>query len=239
MVFLSRLIMIALLALAPPLVAAGEVSRASQAVDGERVMRVARESLVAWLEPRGHEIAIEPVRVMPALRVPAGTVSLRSRALPAGQPLASRMQVWVDVWVDGRFAQAVPASFQVRAFRSAWVAMQDVARGPLQDGAFEQRRIDVAAQGAEPWNGALQGLRVARPLLAGHVLTARHVEALPAVERGDRVVARSRVGDIALEARAEAMQQGSVGQRVLIKVANAQGPVLAQVVERGVVEVKQ
>jgi len=240
MVCIYRLLTVVLLALAPSLLAAGETAHTGETVDGEQLVRVARQTLALWLEPQAHEVTLEPVMATPALRLAGGEVTLRPRALPAGQPVASRMQVWVDIWIDGRFVRAVPVGFRVQALRDAWVATHDVARGQALDaGTLEQRRIDIAAQGVEPWHGALQGLRAGRPLLAGHVLTARHVEAPPAVARGERIVARSRVGDIVLEARAQALQQGGLGQRVLVRVANAQGPVLGQVVEPGVVEIKQ
>jgi len=151
------------------------------------------------------------------------------------------MQVPVDIWTGGTFARSVPVAVQVVVTGRAWVARRDVrAQQRLDDDTLELRDAELAGLPAAPLSGDVTtaGLRLRRPLLAGQVLTASHVEAEPLVTRGQRVRLRSRSGAISLETSAEALQDGEQGQQVLVRVPAAAEPVSAWVTGMNQVELK-
>ena len=110
-------------------------------------------------------------------------------------------------------------------------------------GATESREVDLtalrpgtrvrAAQAEEPTDQRLR-----QPLRRGDVLTDAHLEATPAVIRGNwaRLLARS--GEVTVESRVEVLQDGRTGQFVRVKVPGASGEVLARVTGPGQVEVQ-
>lgn len=57
-----------------------------------------------------------------------------------------------------------------------------------------------------------------------------------AVSRGDWAVLRSGEGVVSLESRVEVLQDGRPGQKVRVRQHGADGPILARVVGRGLLE---
>ena len=215
-----------------------DIHRSCQRVEPEQLIGTARDTLAAWLRPRVERFDLTPL-VLAAIELPLGRISLVAREWPANQPFSARMQVWVEVGVDGREIRSVPVAFSVHAYRTAWVATRDVAaEQPIGGASLEQRLVDIAQERIEPMVEMPPGSRLRKPLLAGQALTARHVEVVPAIVRGSAVKLRSRLGAIGIEARAEALQDGRPGQLVWVRVASATGPIRARVVEAGVVEIQ-
>jgi flagella basal body P-ring formation protein FlgA len=100
----------------------------------------------------------------------------------------------------------------------------------LPPGSLEQR--EVPARGAAPLspNRPLRELRALRPLRPGEPLTAANAKPLAAVSRGDWVTLRSDSGALHLESRAEALQDGEIGQVVRVRVPRGSEALQARVV---------
>ena len=211
----------------------------TQTADDVQLQACARGELVRWLASQRVRFELEPVANAAPIALPVGQVGFVARPVDAKQPLSARMQVWVDVSVDGRFVRTQPVALRVRAYRAAWLATEDVAVGhDVPTAPFESREIDIAAVRSLPIDGPLPMARLRLRLLKGEPLTASHLERLPAVQRGGNVTLRARLGEIGIESRGEALQDGEPGQRVWVKVTTSTGPVLAQVVGAGVVEMQ-
>jgi flagella basal body P-ring formation protein FlgA len=213
-----------------------------QPVDANALTLAAMAVLEDWLRDRSDFFRLmhwnDPMES--ACLVGAGEVAMRARPLPEGTRLSPRMRVWVDIAVDGKPTRTVPVFFKVEAYRQVWIAQQDMAVGqPLVPDAFEHKQIDIAAEGVDPLADLPSLRRLRKPLLAGHVLAAAHVESVPTIARGDQVTLRTQHGQIAVEAQAEALQDGQPGQQVLVRIAQARSPVVARVVGAGVVELTQ
>ncbi|OWQ46391.1 flagella basal body P-ring formation protein FlgA [Roseateles noduli] len=224
------------------------ISRAGQLVPADEVCRAAGDALAAAL-------ARPDLTVRTSVECPGaaegrprleggesdGWLVPRSRQLDlkarpdvdGGWP-ARRVAVPVELWTDGRHARTVTVPVKVELLGRAWVARDDVAaRQTLTGDALDAVELDLAGQPTAPvaTDAALDRLRLRRPLLKGQVLTAAHVETLPAVLRGQQVTVRSRAGAISLETIGEALQDGVPGKPVLIRMGSrAGGPLLARVV---------
>jgi flagella basal body P-ring formation protein FlgA len=138
--------------------------------------------------------------------------------------------------VDGRFVRTVPVGFEVAAYGPAYVASSDLAAGAtLQPAQLEQREVELNGRNARPL-AARELQQLTHPVAAGQVLTARDVQARPAVARGDWVALRVRAGAMEMESRAEALQNGGIGQLVNVKPRGATGTLEARVLAPGRVE---
>jgi flagella basal body P-ring formation protein FlgA len=207
------------------------VRGAVQKLPSLRIEEAARAELSRWLQSNATRFSIESTGVREDIALPTGRIELSVRPLATGAQPASRMTVWVDAYVEGRFARAVPVTFLVDAYREAWVVPQGAAVGTrLSPGSLEQR--EVPARGAAPLspNRPLRELRALRPLRPGEPLTAANAKPLAAVSRGDWVTLRSDSGALHLESRAEALQDGEIGQVVRVRVPRGSEALQARVV---------
>ncbi|SEK93277.1 Chaperone for flagella basal body P-ring formation [Roseateles sp. YR242] len=166
--------------------------------------------------------------------VPTGQrTEIRARLPAEGAWPARRIAVPVELWSDGQYARTVTVTVKVEVLGAAWVARDDVAPPRALVGApLDTAEQDLAGLPSAPVLATtpLESLRLRRPLLKGQMLTAAHVEAMPAVLRGQQVTVRSRVGAISLEATAKALQDGAPGKRVLVRMGDRTGaPLLALV----------
>ncbi len=203
-----------------------------------------------WLSQRSVRAEVEAVSSAPDLLLPPGAPTLRVRPLAGHAQPTRRMLVWVDAWVDDRFVRSTAVTFEVGAWAPVAVAETGIERGARVDpivlhGAMATREVDLttlrqgtpvrAANGGE-LPGDSQRLR--RPLRTGEVLTRAHLEATPAVVRGNVAHLLARSGDVSVESRVEVLQDGREGQLVRVKVPGASGEVLARVTGPGQVEVQ-
>lgn len=216
------------------------IERAMQALSGEQLQAAARQRLESWLRARHERFAASTAQDTQSLSVPAGNLELRAREIPDNQLAARRMIVWVDVWVAGDFVRTISVAFDVNVYQDAWVARHDVRAGAfLRAEDFERREIDIARIGGRPVSGMPTAARARHGVLAGTPLMEAAVQAVPVVVRGQTVTVRSHVGVIALEARAEVLQDGWPGSRVPVRMPMASAPVIARVAEDGTVEFVQ
>ena len=217
-----------------------DVERASQQLSAQDVEDVARPALDAWLAKRSESHAIELVQPLAPLAVPLGRVALDVRALPRLTQPSAHATVWVDVSVGGHFQRAVNLEYRVQAFRTGWVAAEELERGQDVDTTrLVQALVDIAPLPAPLWADAADRARMRRAVHRGDPLTTLDAEARPWVVRGERVEVSSRVGELSIEAQAEALQDGRAGQDVLVRIASSRSPVTARVLKPGLVEIRQ
>jgi flagella basal body P-ring formation protein FlgA len=192
-----------------------KIHRASQWVDGERVSAAARQSLEAWLRPRTSRFELTLTQPLRPLVAPAGELVFRAREPAQTARATQRMQMWVDIWADGRFIRTEAVSFNLQAFQPVSIAPMKLSVGQvLQEADIEAREIDLTTLAVTPWSGSPA-----------------------AVERGTQVTVRSRVGGITVITTAQSLQAGNRGQHVRVKATGSSQSVAALVVEPHMVEV--
>ncbi len=82
-------------------------------VTGEEIAGKARDALEHAIQSFGLEAGLGEPLLPHDQDVPAGDVELRARSVPRAALRSGRPSVWVDLWVDGRFARTVPVRFEV------------------------------------------------------------------------------------------------------------------------------
>ena len=216
------------------------VERASQTLSEQDLEAAARPELDSWLARRSDSHTIELTRPVDPITVPQGRVSLAVRSLPHLTTPSSHATVWVDVSVGGHFQRAVNLEYRVQAYRAGWVAIEELERGQDVDTArLKQSEVDVAQLAAPLWTDSPERARMRRAVHRGEPLTTLDAEARPCVVRGERVQIFSHVGELSIEAQAEALQDGREGQDVLVRIASSRAPVNARVLKPGLVEIRQ
>jgi len=217
-----------------------QIERESQSLPAAALDERARDVLGRWLATRCDRFEIEPQREFEPVMVLAGHISTEVRPLSSIASPSSHMAMWVDVSVDGHFERSVVLDYRVKAWRRAWIAAEDLARGQDLD---ETRAIageaDVAVSAQPVWSQAVSHARLRRPVRRGDVLTALDVEDRPPVVRGEQVAVAGRFGELSIETSAEALQDGRTGQEVLVRIPTSTAPVMARVVKPGLVEIHQ
>jgi flagella basal body P-ring formation protein FlgA len=83
----------------------------------------------------------------------------------------------------------------------------------------------------------LVGHRTLRPLAAGDVVTARIVRIPPAVQSGDRVAVRARVGEVEITTLGIAQQSGAVGDVIRLVNQDSRRGLRGRITGKGEVEV--
>lgn len=215
-----------------------DVQRATQVVTAQGLEQAARLALTQWLATKATRYAADATASLRDVRVARGELQIRPRPIEASAP-SSRMTLWLDLFVDGVFARAVPVTFHVDAYAQGWVAAADLAPGTRLDAAVLSRRELKSTGGALPAADAPVGsVRAARALKSGEALTAANTAVAPAVARGDWVAVHLRAGDIEIEQRAQALQDGELGQLVRVRRDGADAePISARVVGHQRVEI--
>jgi flagella basal body P-ring formation protein FlgA len=210
-----------------------------QTVEPVRLREAARNALERALAERYARFELEaPGAEQRVLSAPQGRLELRVR-LPSLAPAPRRVTAWVDVHVEGRPYQAVPVSFELRAYAPVLLARRALRPGEALSAAdFERREAQVAGHASAPLHAAadLAALRLKRPLAAGAALTARHVQRAPAVARDQDVRVELALGAVAVRTVAVATRDGAAGDVIRVRNPASNQTYAARVTGAGVVE---
>lgn len=220
------------------------IERRVQAADSGALVAAAQLQLRTYLEQgdaaRNARIELRLAGAAPEFQLAQGRVEWRPQPLQGDALPRSRMQVAVDVLVDGVFQRTVSLAFQVSAWAPALVATRPLPAGaaPACDRLAPQQ-VDIALLDSAPAGtncASLQG-RLKRALPAGTPLAAAWLQRPAAVTQGDNIALRLKQGTIELESRAVALSDGEVGQRIDVRPSAAQQAVHAEIIAPGLARV--
>ena len=217
----------------------------AQEIPATRLEQIAETALREWLASRTSRYSVQ-ARALPGdLKLPAGEIQVKARPIAGNAEPAARMVVWLDLQVGGRFVRALPVSFAVDAYREGWVAPERVARGVVLTPAMvarEEVKITGRSTGAAlPIEGSRPsetpaGWRTTKVLAEGEAITALNAAPAPLIARGEWVLLRLKSGAVELERRAQAMQDGDLGQIVQVRSPSGPAALAARVMAPGRVD---
>jgi len=205
----------------------------------EKLVATAKAGLTNSLHRDGLTLEIVQNGTLPAINLPHGEVTLRTRPITA-ERARSQMVVWIDVMLDGSFYRSVPVSLNVTSVQQVLVARSALLKGQtLSCDNVDVETRDAAALSSAPQDSDCAKLhrRLRRNLSAGDVLLSGELEAIPAISEGESVTLQVTSGAVVLESKAQALTDGQVGQRIAVRAALSQEPVLAMVIAPGIVKV--
>ncbi len=167
-------------------------------------------------EVLGTAVRFETTRALPQPPLPAGALDLSVRY---PQKAGFWLPDAIEYRVDGLLVAAVPLA-QYGAFRLAVVIAPDGIPGrTLIDGTHlgvEEREIRPGHE-IVPTPGAALGMTTRSPVAAGALLRLSRLQAAYDVARGADVTLVIRGGAVELKARATALNNAYIGQRLLVE----------------------
>lgn len=152
---------------------------------------------------------------LPDLQIPVGALALRVAPFqrrPSGSVIAS-----VQVVVDGQAVRTLPVRASVQVLQPVLVLKERVSRHtPLAPElvAFERRDERSVPAGALRSADQMNGMRTARYLRAGSILSESVVEPVPDAAAGDVVRILAQVGVVTVVAEGVLLADGRIGDRV-------------------------
>ncbi len=216
-------------------------SIATQRIDASRIVAQARSQVDAQLGEERSSAEVTVIGAPEDVMVPAGNVTLALHELKGRWP-RSRVGIPVDVLLDGRVVRSATVWFAIDLQRHileyATDGINGTAAGSLN---LVPATTDVARLQGTPLGDIhdVQGMRLRHPVGQGNVAVREDFEATPDVDSREHVKILVAVGTIQMEAQGTAMSKGNAGDVVSVLVNNAEGPVRARVMDKGVVKVVQ
>lgn len=217
------------------------VTRPVAMYSGAQFADAARNQLLAHLtraRPDFSKIEVTVVSTPESLPAPAGPARIVVRQIQ-GDGLGKRVSVWVDLEVNGAVYRSVPVWLSVSAYRPVVVAQRGYAfREPLTTAGFvvEEREI-AGVRGALLDASAVANARSRRTIAAGAIVVAADVEPAPSVLAEQEVDVRVVSGSVAIDTRAIAEQEGSLGDIIRVRNPASTATYMARVVGSGKTQV--
>ena len=150
----------------------------------------------------------------------SGVVDIEVRTL-SSEPLRGPTMVRVVLLVDGTTRKVLTVTADVRFYKPVLVTTRSVRRGTIlrDDGSVElaERDVTSARHGFFTELAQLEGLRARRPIGFGDVVSRRHMEKIPVIERGDDVQMTLTTAHMQISTAGVALQDGAVGSRIRVK----------------------
>lgn len=217
-----------------------EVEMSGQEVSQSLLLKVAKDELASWLGKKCARFEIAEPNMSGSILVRPGKVSLVPRILPDNFPVSRRMQIWVDISIDGVLQRAIPVNFSVEAFQNVYVVSADMpARHDLAGADIELKEVDATLVSDKKIlrQKPAAPTRLRKSLKAGEIVAESMMEPLPDVLQGQEIVLRIKTGGIAVESPVTVLQDGVVGQKIRVKKKGSQGSILAKVIGRSLVSI--
>jgi flagella basal body P-ring formation protein FlgA len=111
-------------------------------------------------------------------------------------------------------------TIKLKVFKTVCIVKNDIeAKNPITADNVELRSIDISVLRGTPVYSfdKLKGLRSKIKIAPGSVLLEEYLEDIPVINRGDRITALAISGNVKISTSAEARQDGSVGDIIVIE----------------------
>jgi flagella basal body P-ring formation protein FlgA len=149
-----------------------------------------------------------------------GGKEMSFRVRPRGSGLLGLISAETDVIEAGNIVKTVPVMAEVALTAEVAVARRPINRGTMvgsEDVGVEQRRFTRTEEIGLSGTPEVVGREAKRYIGQGEMLTARDVQAMPLVRRGDYVTVWFRRGGLSVRGSAKALKEGSQGDRIDVK----------------------
>jgi len=215
------------------------VTRLSQVVSTDDLIAAGERAIRAQLDLLpGDAATIAPVTNPRPLLAPIGDLTLDAFV----RPPQLRGGLWIaDIAgiCDGRPAFDCTLRYRVRVTGPVLVARRPLRRGEALSPDDVVRQIrDISSLRGRPLrtDDDIHG-RAARAASTGTILTDEVIEPIPAVRRGEPVIAVARIGAVCATARVLALADGAVGDTIRVRAGESRTEFLVRVSGPGRAEV--
>lgn len=156
------------------------------------------------------------------------------------RPFRGPAVVRVELKVGAETVKTLTLTVDTRIHRPVLVTARALRRGTpvtVDMVDVEERDITSLNDGFYTDLADLDGWQTRRPIGVGDILTRRHVEPIPVIERGDEILLVTESANMQVSVRGVAMQDGGIGSRIRVKNADSGKVLSGQVVDAATVRV--
>lgn len=168
-----------------------------------------------------------------------GAAEVQLRRL-SSRPLRGPTVLRATVLLDGKIQREMSVTADIRFFRPVLVASRSVRRGEnLTAGMFEVAERDITSlkNGFYADVDELDNLRARRTVAVKNVLTHKHVEKVPVVQKGEQVVLVAQMENLRISTVGIALQDGGVGVRIRVRNQDSGKVIYGEVLDQQTVKV--
>lgn len=171
--------------------------------------------------------------------IPDGVLSIQPRASSKVAGVKKRMNVLVDLHIDGEHFQTVPIWFSVNVTAPVWVAKQDIGKySPWNHQQWEKVSRDIASGPLHAHIGPIHDNQVlSREIAVGEVLRQSDFQQGKMIHEGETVTALSSHGAVTIALKGEALDSGSKADVIRVRHPENKSVFRATVVNKGMVRV--
>ncbi|MDH5325995.1 MAG: flagellar basal body P-ring formation chaperone FlgA [Gammaproteobacteria bacterium] len=197
------------------------VGRMGKTYEKTAYVTAAEQCLRRYLDDYGSDVKISlQSDAYGDIDLPKGEVSINAKvAAGKGKRLYHRMAVWVDISVNGEHYRTIPVWFSVTLMREVLVYASSYEKGELLS-SVKTRKMkkniallsDVVTD-----DSAMVKQRLSRGVSEGAVVRKTHFSVVPDVVSGSRVDVVAQVGNVLLNTKAIALEEGFSGDRIKVK----------------------
>jgi len=175
---------------------------------------------------------------LPELAKDLGKVASYRFGLYTDRTVAGTVPFKITVTFADGTERTYTATARVRLFKSVAVAARRLRRHEVvdrEDIRVETRDITFMSDAYFETRDAVVGKRTRRMINAGTILAASDVEAIPIIERGSDVMVSVVIGAVTVTSKARALEDGSLGDCIVVRDLTTGKRLKVMVVGRGMV----
>ncbi|MFC1692547.1 flagellar basal body P-ring formation chaperone FlgA [Candidatus Latescibacterota bacterium] len=135
---------------------------------------------------------------------------------------------------DGKVARWVNIFAHIKSYATLAVTTVDLRRGdPIDRGSVIFKNIDVS--GVKEYYDSfvdISNMQAKRSIRAGTILTAKNVEPVPIISRGDMVTIRANVGNIMVSTQGKAGQDGGLNESIRVYSETTKKTIIGTVIDK-------
>lgn len=192
-----------------------------QVVVRENFVQLARGKLQAVLLDMGEtrRFRIEDITVPAGIRLPSGNIEYEV-FLPSGIRYGRRMQVWINVDVNGRRYTQVRCTMMVRVYEKMVTAARQISPEEVLTSAdlrLEEREVDSSNRLYYTDINDVVGLTPVRTVTQGAVLFRHAIRQPIVIHQGDKVKIKAKVNGIEITVDGTARGTGRIGDWINVQ----------------------
>ncbi|MFC1528390.1 flagellar basal body P-ring formation chaperone FlgA [Candidatus Latescibacterota bacterium] len=187
-------------------------------VRSESIREAVVDTLTAYAERNDLDIEVI-VPVVSHIAVQGVDTPIIRVNAPAGGTLASRVMLEIDLLNnEGEIARSVNTVVRIKSYKMVTVAADGKNRGDMiKEHDIIMKKMDITRhKGYFSSPEELEGMRATRKLKAGTILSAKNVEPVPVISRGDRIIMKACVGHVVITAHGTAREDGILNETIRV-----------------------
>ncbi|MCP4723558.1 MAG: flagellar basal body P-ring formation protein FlgA [bacterium] len=204
-----------------------KVELATEVVDGQEFVKIAKEYINNSIEDKDVEYVIDVIKTQPSRLVPKYKRKLKPVIKSLGR-LKGTVRLWIGVYNDEKLFTRIPVYLQVRTFEKYVVAGRSINKGTI----ITEEDLKVIEDESTDYNNDLLtsieeliGKEAKFTLRAGLPVKMSDVDLPKIIKRGDRVDIVVARGGITVKSQGVAQRDGRIGDLIPVLQTGKRKPV--------------